>query len=290
METMNKKARRFRFTWNNYTEQEVNNLSSLTKKDCEYITFGFELAPTTLTPHLQGYIEFAHPVPGSTCKRKLDPINKLKSKVSILEANASREANIAYAQKTETKDPNRESPFIELNFRESTQGQRSDWQEMRSFLKSEPDFEKFADRYPEQAIKYHGGIDRMISGINNQRCLEEFRSEYPNTSLMYTWQRKLVNRCKGTPDKRKFIWFADEKGNQGKSWIAQWLVANAGATRFTNAASKDIAHAYKGEPIVIIDLTRSNEERINYSILEGLKDGMLFSPKYNSHNKLFKSP
>lgn len=49
------KFRNFIFTLNNYTEEDVNNL--LTKLPFQYIVFAKEVAPTTGTPHLQGYCE-----------------------------------------------------------------------------------------------------------------------------------------------------------------------------------------------------------------------------------------
>lgn len=49
------RSRKFCFTLNNYTEEDVLSLQNLV---CEYIVFGREIAPTTGTPHLQGYISF----------------------------------------------------------------------------------------------------------------------------------------------------------------------------------------------------------------------------------------
>jgi len=43
------------FTWNNYPESAVKTLSDLSN---EYLIIGAETAPTTGTPHLQGYIHF----------------------------------------------------------------------------------------------------------------------------------------------------------------------------------------------------------------------------------------
>lgn len=46
---------KFCFTLNNYTEDDILSLQNLV---CEYIVFGREVAPTTGTPHLQGYVSF----------------------------------------------------------------------------------------------------------------------------------------------------------------------------------------------------------------------------------------
>jgi len=45
------------FTLNNYTEEEVENMKALAQDKCKYMVFGYEIAPKTGTPHLQGYFE-----------------------------------------------------------------------------------------------------------------------------------------------------------------------------------------------------------------------------------------
>lgn len=44
-------------------------------------------------------------------------------------------------------------------------------------------------------------------------------------------------------------------------------------------------HAFNGQKIVIINLAWSSEQHINYEIMETLKNGSFFSPKYNSRDK-----
>lgn len=48
-------SRNFIFTWNNYNDESEKYLRSLAAK---YICYGKEIAPSTGTPHLQGYIMF----------------------------------------------------------------------------------------------------------------------------------------------------------------------------------------------------------------------------------------
>lgn len=50
-----KRSRGFCFTWNNYP---VDYRRILDEVQCRYVVCGEELAPTTATPHLQGYIYF----------------------------------------------------------------------------------------------------------------------------------------------------------------------------------------------------------------------------------------
>jgi len=51
---MTERKRAFRFTHNNYTDTTLED-----ELDCKYIIYGKEVAPTTGTPHLQGFVSFA---------------------------------------------------------------------------------------------------------------------------------------------------------------------------------------------------------------------------------------
>lgn len=51
------RSRSYCFTINNYTEEHIVHLGELAI-ECEYLVYGKEIAPTTGTPHLQGYIHF----------------------------------------------------------------------------------------------------------------------------------------------------------------------------------------------------------------------------------------
>jgi len=55
--SINRRSRAFVFTSNNYDEALLSLLDSIS---CRYIVYGKEVAPTTLTQHLQGYIYFEH--------------------------------------------------------------------------------------------------------------------------------------------------------------------------------------------------------------------------------------
>lgn len=55
------------FTLNNYTDEDVTTLKEL---KCKYLIFGYEVAPKTGTPHLQGYVEFSSGTRLSTLKKK----------------------------------------------------------------------------------------------------------------------------------------------------------------------------------------------------------------------------
>lgn len=85
---------------------------------------------------------------------------------------------------------------------------------------------------------------------------------------------------------RKILWIVDEIGNSGKSWFGKWLVCtHDNAIHVENAKTADIKFAYNFEDIVVFDYTRSVEERVNYEVIESLKNGIMFSGKYESISK-----
>lgn len=81
--------RRFCFTLNNYTDDDITKL--LQNTYVHYICFGKEIAPTTGTPHLQGYIE----VKQTTFKNWKSQFPTMH----IEKARGSLEANKTYCSK-----------------------------------------------------------------------------------------------------------------------------------------------------------------------------------------------
>ena len=108
--------------------------------------------------------------------------------------------------------------------------------------------------------------------------------------VLKKWQRDLLLELQGTPHPRKIVWMVDEKGNTGKTYLSKYLLTQKKAVRFENGRSADIKYAYNGESIVIFDLTRSQQEHFNYEVLESVKNGVLFSSKYQSGMKVFPVP
>ena len=53
---------------------------------------------------------------------------------------------------------------------------------------------------------------------------------------------------------------------------------------------RDIKFAYNGQRIVFFDFSRSNEDRINYDVIESIKNGMMFSTKYESVVRMYDHP
>jgi len=110
-------------------------------------------------------------------------------------------------------------------------------------------------------------------------------------TVLRDWQLELRNELVGTEaNDRTIVWIHDPVGGCGKSRFTKYMHIKYGALFITSGSAKDIAFQWKGEKIVIFNLSRTKEGFVSYEALEGLKDGMISSPKYESCCKCFDSP
>ena len=78
--------------------------------------------------------------------------------------------------------------------------------------------------------------------------------------------------------------------NTGKSWMVSYLSSTISTFVVTNGKLADITHTYNNETTIIIDLSRTQTDKIDhvYSLMESFKNGRIVSPKYESISKTFK--
>lgn len=109
--------------------------------------------------------------------------------------------------------------------------------------------------------------------------------------ILNEWQEKLFKELQGPIHPRKIIWYYDKIGGKGKTAFCKFMYVHHKACILNNGKVSDIAFAVVGNPMIILfNITRSVEEYINYSAMESLKDGMIFSAKYESNMKVFNVP
>lgn len=147
------RGRRWCFTWNNYDEQEaINKLSSIQRMGFALrIVVGREIAPSTGTPHLQGYIHFS----------KRFTMNKVKSDlnqtVHLEIARGSEDQNIRYCSKGENLLIDWAHPAYDVQSVERRLLKKQDKQEetreiLDSFLKMKTS--EFEAIFPYQAFHW----------------------------------------------------------------------------------------------------------------------------------------
>lgn len=86
------RARRWTFTWNNYTEEDLSQLSQYFETTAEYYIIGKEIGESG-TPHLQGYFE-------RKLQIRFETLRKILPKCHIEKAKGNREQNIEYCSKS----------------------------------------------------------------------------------------------------------------------------------------------------------------------------------------------
>lgn len=101
------------------------------------------------------------------------------------------------------------------------------------------------------------------------------------------FQVEILELLASKADNRSIYWYWSTEGNLGKSQFARYICATYNAL-YCNGKKSDILYSFtQGKyKIVIIDIER-DEERIPYSAMESLKNGIFFCGKYESRQFIF---
>jgi hypothetical protein len=257
------------FTLNNYTNEDVERVSNLVNNSkAEYVIFGKETASTG-TPHLQGFIKFKRRV-------RLVPTKTIIGSNPHVQVANKVMACIQYCKK--------EGNWVEFGSLGKTQGSRGDLDDFKQAVKDGMlDSKEARERFPDTYAKYP------------RFCIEYMRDNYPKIEIeqhpLRPWQKHLDTILKGPPDRRTIIFVVDKIGNSGKSWFADWYEQNSNDTCqvLTPCRRSDMAYALlPGLRVLFMDAPRAKQsEHIQYDFLEDLKNGRVFSPKYESTMKKY---
>jgi hypothetical protein len=106
---------------------------------------------------------------------------------------------------------------------------------------------------------------------------------------LYEWQEQVLDIIKKEPHKRNIYWFWEPVGAAGKTSLIKHVLLNY-EPAFFQGKGNDIAHAYNGQKVCIFGFSRSQDGRVSYHAIEALKDGLVFSGKYESGQKLHNIP
>lgn len=90
-------------------------------------------------------------------------------------------------------------------------------------------------------------------------------------------------------DNRAIVFYVDEEGGHGKSWFQRVFISmyEDRVQLLSSGKRDDIAFAVdEHKDIFLFNIARGQMEYLNYSVLEMLKDRMVFSSKYNSQMKI----
>lgn len=261
------------FTMNNYTEEDVQRLSSLKKISGLYLIYGFEVGESG-TPHLQGFVSFPS-------RKRLNQCIKALGQCHFSIAR-SISKSINYCK----KDGN----FVEIGTPPEPPygaGKRNDLERFKNDVKEgEVDLRTLRENHSTVFARY-------------ARFAEEYvRDHCPTYNVpvhpLRPWQSELNAKLNGEVDPREIVFLIDVVGNQGKSWFFRYYEQNhPKSTQIIIPGKKaDMAYVLRvGNRVVLFDCPRSKQgEYVQYDFLEEVKNGYVFSGKYEARIKRFGPP
>lgn len=275
---------RWLFVLNNYTEQEEEDISRLfddKSKKIKYIVFGREIAPSTGTPHLQGFVQF----------------------------DSKYRPTVSGVIKTFGVGRNGVNP---IHFKISTCRNPSDAAE---YCKKDGDFVQFG-KFPEAPIQGKDSallncIADMKAGMTNpkiirdcypavyskhSKLLQELIQDYrvpPEVEKhpLRIWQQDLYAKLIRPANDREIIFVVDPIGNCGKTWFHRYyrdIFPTGIAQMIPNSNFREMSYHLNADiKVMFIDVRRSSE-KIDYNFLEAVKDGEVDSNKYTPYLKCLK--
>lgn len=277
-------CKRWCFTINNYTEYEIERIKKLTKNEVQYLIVGKEVGEKG-TPHLQGFVSLKNKV-------RLAGIKKLVGDRAHLEhARGNDLQNKEYCQK--------DNVLIEIGEPSLTSENgggnnlRTKFPIIMKMIREEKTMDEMYEEDPaalDLYLRYGRRIreeeSRTKRTMSKKKILE---SEYKDVKWKH-WQQKVLDIIDGPIHRRRIYWVLDPVGNMGKTFLATYAAVKYNAFVTENGKTADIKHGYNGERTVIFDLTRSVEDRVNYEVMETIKNGRYFSTKYESTIKISEIP
>lgn len=274
MSTTTTRNRNYCITVNNWIPKNLTDL-----KEAPWIKYAFiaeEIGKTRKIPHLQGYLQLKNAMTFAMIKKKLA---KFQMHPHIEVAKGNWDSNITYCSKD---DGNKH----EWGTAKKSQGKRNDLKEMMDLIDNGATNKEVREAFPSQWYRYTKAIGMHLREKTLETTEAEIKKDMEKV-LLRDWQKEALDKLL-TQDNRKVLWVVDPVGNNGKSYLSKWLCAMHKAFYVAGGKTADIAYAYKMEPIVVCDLARQKREVFNYAILEGFKNGIIFSSKYESACKKFR--
>ena len=276
---VNAQKRGWCFTHNNYSEKWKETLESL-KHKWVYIIAGKEKGEKG-TPHLQGAMWFKNRKTMKTVKNIFKKTEFANMHLEPMGGKLSE--SITYCSK-EDKEPFTTGSPPE----DKSQGQRTDLKRLRDLALSGATDLEMAMEYPVAHSKAYKWAAR-IRAAKRQKLAEEALEKEVSLLELRKWQTEILEVLDNQPE-RKLTWVWEEEGGTGKSTLARYLAVKRDAFLITGGKHIDILYAFSKDvkEYVVLDLSRSQAERVPYAVLETLLNGFASSGKYESTTLTFK--
>lgn len=284
----NTRSKNWCFTWNHYSAENIAEIKATwtapSGLNFRCVMFEEEVAPTTGTPHLQGFF-VAHSDKSFKQLRALLPagihIERMKGRI---------DQNVKYCSKDKTgvvligtlpesaKDKGKHG--VGQGHRGIESKENDTWRNYIADVAAGMPWKDLTIKYAYMAGMYTKGFTELYE-LHRPKLQFDLRKRH---GTLYPWQVEFLALIDAGADARSVYWIWSDAGNVGKTDATKHLVSVAGFTPIGNGVTRDMSCAWKGTHTVI-DIARS-EDDVNYAFIEKAKDGMVFSSKYESRTKI----
>jgi Putative viral replication protein len=254
---------KFVFTLNNYTDAQYDFIV-LQASVVHYLVVGKEVGESG-TPHLQGFVCF------KTRKSFAGVKTFLKCPTVHVEVAKAPVEAAEYCK----KDGN----FVEFGSL-PTAGKRGDLEAFKDAVKAGTlTVKEIREAHSETYAKY------------TRFCLEYMNDHAPDRKMemhqLRIWQSELNVKLNRPADDRTIMFIVDKVGNTGKSWYCDYYERMHKQVQILQPSKKaDMAYALDcTSRVVFVDCPRVKSDFLQYDFLEEIKNGRVFSPKYESRVK-----
>jgi hypothetical protein len=136
---------------------------------------------------------------------------------------------------------------------------------------------------------------------NTKYCSKEgdfFKYGFPKpikTIIPRPWQQRILDLTLEEADDRTIHWYWESTGRVGKSVFCKYMVMNHNAAFCYGGKYADLINLIYMTDMdicntVIFDIPRPDKNKINYSALESIKNGLVCNTKFETGYKAFNSP
>jgi len=273
---------------------DINNIIQRdTKKNIKYIIYQGEYTKDKIQ-HIQGYIQFYD-------KKRMEQIKKLldDKTVHLEPSKGTPQEASNYCKKTE-KDGEPQDIFLEHQeygeLDTTTSGKRTDLIGLKDKLNNGETLTNIMmDTTDEKELRnclhYNRPLRELQHNIQQKTQREKVLEKYQDIewNLLQKYIISIIDKEKDIDETRQIHWVYDEYGNNGKSHLAKYLVANGDTYYITGGKQADILYSYEGQSIIIYDLARTYADNLDhiYTTIENLKNGFYLSTKYNSEQRIY---
>ena len=266
---------RWCFTINYPTQADKDNVATLGNDDTKrkYLVVGRERGESG-TDHLQGFVVLIR-------STRRSGISNLLPRAYLAPARGTSAQAADYCKKENDFDEYGECPQ-----QKGANGVLEDFYAWGDAFIAEhgraPTSPEVAKEHPTAYLRY-------------PRCVKLFEHRAPAPVIREgeanDWQSELETELDGDADDRSILFYFDPDGGKGKSWFQQYYLTKHPERAQVLSIGKrdDIAHVIDPRKrVFFFNVPRDGMQYLQYTILEQMKDRMIFSPKYNSKTKILQ--